>query len=92
MILVGGLTYWQIKQKALNGHRSGLSKEQLGYVGFTLETSAPEIEALERPHAWLQPVNPSNIDEQLEELAHLLDLMPGYLRLAREFVKEDGDK
>lgn len=85
-IRVGGLTYWEIKQRAMNGGRSKLSEDQLGFVGIdALETS--EV-GLETSPTWLQPVNPSNIDDRLEQLASLMDRAPNYLALAREILNE----
>jgi hypothetical protein len=86
MIRVGGLTYWEIKKKALNGGRSKLDAEQLGFVGFV---SPPAAEPSSPTRHWLQPTNPSTIDKQLEELERLRDLAPGWIRLARELVKDD---
>jgi len=88
VILVGGLDYWTIKQKALNGHRSKLTEDQLGFVGFVSEVEGSSV--TDRPSSnWLQATTPSNIDQQLEELARLRDLAPGWIRLAREIVKDD---
>jgi hypothetical protein len=90
VIRVGGLTYWEIKCRALNGHRSKLSAEQLGFVGIRPDTGQPDQLTNHGSLAgWLQPTNPSNIDAQLEALERLRDVMPGWVRLARELVKDD---
>jgi hypothetical protein len=90
VIRVGGLTYWEIKCRALNGHRSKLSDEQLGFVGFVLTTvSKPEAEV----EAWTPAARRhERIDKQLEELARLRDIAPGWIALARELVKDDEDQ
>jgi hypothetical protein len=87
VIRVGGLTYWEIKCRALNGHRSKLSEEQLAFVGFVLE---PEQQ--DKRRAWVPATVHSRIDQQLEEIARLKDLAPNWIALARELVKDDGDK
>ena len=40
-LLVGGLCYWDIKQRALNGSRAKLSLDQLQFVGFDLAPPPP---------------------------------------------------
>jgi hypothetical protein len=75
---------------ATNGHRSKLTAEQLGFVGFVSEVSAHGAPTSE--HSWLQPTNPSNIDKQLEELEHMRDIAPGWYALARRIVEEPGDR
>jgi hypothetical protein len=83
---VGGRCYFCLKQAALNGSRSKLSVEQLTFVGFTRENGNAVVPVARR---WLQPINPSNIDKQLEELERLRDIAPGWFALARELVKDD---
>jgi hypothetical protein len=88
---VGGLCYWDIKQKALNGGRSKLSAEQLGFVGVvstTVDRATSGVEGSDTER-WLQP-NPSNIDRQLDELERLLDIAPGWYALARKIVEEES--
>jgi hypothetical protein len=88
---VGGLTYWEIKKKALNGGRGKLSAEQLGFAGFVSEVEGSPVTS--RPSSnWLQPTNPSNIDKQLEELEKLRDVMPGYFALTRKILEDYGAK
>jgi hypothetical protein len=84
---VEGRCYWCCKQAALNGGRSKLSADQLGFAGFVYEVSAHGAPTSE--HSWLQPTNPSNIDKQLEELERLRDIAPGWIRLARELVRDE---
>ena len=91
MIRVGGLTYWQIKCRALNGGRSKLDAEQLTFAGFVSEVEGSEVTT--RPSSnWLQPTNPSNIDKQLEELERLCDIAPNWIALARRILEDDGAK
>jgi hypothetical protein len=85
---VGGRCYFCLKVAATNGHRDRLSEEQLAFVGFVLTEVSRSASEVEGP-AWLQPTNPSNIDKQLEELERLRDIAPGWIRLARELVKDD---
>lgn len=90
MIRVDGLTYWEIKCRALNGHRDRLSDEQLGFVGFEVFDAEQVDRSGTDRHAWA-PTGTRNpaIDKKLEELAALLDTMPGWVRLAREIVKDE---
>ena len=85
---VGGRCYWCCKTAALNGGRSKLSLEQLGFVGFVSTTVDRTTAEVEGP-AWLQPTNPSTIDAQIEELERLRDIAPGWYALARRIVKDD---
>jgi hypothetical protein len=88
-LLVGGRCYWCCKLAALNGSRSKLSVEQLEFVGCVSEV-APDTGLTSRPDAgrWLQPPNPTNIDQQLDELARLRDLAPNWYALARKIVEK----
>jgi hypothetical protein len=77
VIRVGGLTYWQIKVRALNGHRSKLSDDQLGFVGIvsTTKVVSPQAEV----EAWVPAARRHDrIDKQLEELERLRDIAPGW--------------
>jgi len=86
-IQVEGKCYICCKQAALNGSRSKLSVEQLAFVGFMPEVEGSRTDTV-RGTAWLQPTNPSNIDQQLEELAKRLDTAPNWITLARRIVGE----
>jgi hypothetical protein len=81
--------YSCLKTAALNGHRDRLEPEALAFVGFTREPQ--EERAFSRESAWLQPVNPSNIDKQLEELARLRDIAPGWYALAKRIVGSETE-
>jgi hypothetical protein len=88
VIRVGGLTYWEIKCRALNGKRAKLTAEQLAFVGFVLE---PEHHEDRDPGTgWLQAAASNDLEDQLQELARLRDVMPGWLALARRMHEEDG--
>ena len=76
------------KTAALNGGRSKLSAEQLEFVGIADGNQGSQASSMGR--TWLQPTNPSTIDAQIEELERLRDVAPGWFRLARELVKDDG--
>ena len=78
-----GRCYFCLKVAATNGHRSKLSVEQLMFVGFVAEPPAPDPEP-----RWLSPTVHTHIDQQLEELARLRDVMPGWFALARKIVDE----
>jgi hypothetical protein len=83
---VGGLDYWAIKKRIMDGKK--VTEEQAQFVGFTNGKSArADIEG-SVARDWLQPTNPSNIDKRLEELARLRDLAPNYITLARRIVEE----
>jgi hypothetical protein len=75
-IQVGGRCYFCCKNAALNGHRAKLSADQLRFVGVGLDVS-PTVNRADSARSWLQPINPSTIDKQLEELSRLRDVMPG---------------
>jgi len=81
---VGGRSYFCLKVAATNGHRSKLSLEQLAFVGFVTDPPAPDPEP-----RWLSPTVHTHIDEQLEELARLRDVMPGYFALARRMLEDE---
>jgi hypothetical protein len=89
---VGGRCYFCLKVAATNGHRGRLSEEQLAFVGFVLEPERDGRDAGTRAPAWLQPTNPSTIDKQLEELARLRDVMPGWLELTRRILEDEKEK
>jgi hypothetical protein len=91
VIRVDGLTYWEIKCRALNGHRDRLTAEQLGFVGVVSDVGEHDHDAGTRVPAWLQPTNPSNIDKQLEELERLRDIAPGWFALARRIVEDEKE-
>jgi hypothetical protein len=85
---VEGRCYWCCKKASTNGHRDKLSAEQLGFVGFMVENEHGQPPTAARPaRHWLEVVTPSTIDRQLEELARLRDLAPGYLALARRILE-----
>jgi hypothetical protein len=89
---VGGLCYWDIKQKAMNGGRSKLSAEQLGFVGVVSEHEHDEPNDLgHRGRSWLEAVTPSTIDKLLEELERRLDLAPNWVAFARALIEEKGN-
>jgi hypothetical protein len=90
-ILVGGRCYFCCKQAALNGSRAKLSVDQLAFVGFVSEVEGSRTDTV-RGTAWLQPTNPSNIDQQLEELERLRDITPNWITLARRIAEDDGAK
>jgi hypothetical protein len=80
---------------ATNGHRDRLSLEQLAFVGFEADLApieTPEVRldmsATSDPH-WVSAAMHKRLDEQLEELARLRDVMPGWVALAREIVKDE---
>jgi hypothetical protein len=83
-VQVGGSCYFCLKVAATNGHRSKLSADQLGFVGFV-----PEVEPVSGSNAWIQP---SANDKQLEELSRLMDVSPGYLSLLRRILEDEGAK
>ena len=89
MIRVDGLTYWEIKCRAMNGHRSKLSVEQLGFVGI-VDVDHREPETVDDRRAWSPATIDARIAEAEEELARLRDIAPGWFALARELVKDDG--
>jgi hypothetical protein len=87
---VQGRCYWCLKVAALNGHRDRLEFEALEFVGFVSE---PERDAGTREPAWLPAAaRHERMDAQLEELARLRDVAPGWIALARQLMKDDGDK
>jgi hypothetical protein len=89
-LTVGGRCYWCCKQAALNGGRSKLSLEQLGFVGIVSEVEGSPVTS--KPSSnWLQPTNPSNIDQQLEELERLRDIAPGWFALAKRILDDGGE-
>lgn len=92
MIRAGGLTYWQIKCRALNGGRSKLDADQLGFVGiYQGESPQAEVEG-SVVTTWSHVNVDARIAEAEEELARLRDIAPGWFRLAREIVNDDDEK
>jgi hypothetical protein len=78
-----------VKQRALNGGRSKLTAEQLGFVGVvstTVDSPTAGVEGSDTER-WLQAINPSNIDERLEELDRRLDLAPNWLAFAKALIE-----
>ena len=59
----------------------------VGPISGTTSRSAPAGRVRSR---WLQPINPSTIDAQLEELARLRDIAPGWIALAKKILEPDG--
>jgi hypothetical protein len=91
VIRVDGLTYYEAKVRAglFNGHDRGdrLTEAPRQFVGFLSE---PRHEAVTRVTAWLPAAaRHERIDKQLEELARLRDIAPGWFALAREIVKDE---
>ena len=82
VILVGNLTYYQIKVKAglFNGQAKvdRLSHEQRAFVGLLTQPREPR---------WIQP---NGNEQELESLQELLDTAPGWFALARKML-ERGD-
>jgi hypothetical protein len=86
------LCYWCVKQRALNGGRSKLDAEQLAYVGVVTDTGQPDQQTNHGSLVgWLQAINPSNIDQRLEELDRRLDLAPNWLAFAKALIEEKGN-
>jgi hypothetical protein len=86
VILVGGLTYWEIKCRALNGHRERLTDDQLGFVGV-LREPGEQVEH-DEPVGWLSAAASRHIDALEDELARIRDIAPGWYELARKIVDE----
>jgi hypothetical protein len=90
---VGGRCYFCLKVAATNGHRDRLTAEQLGFVGFGLDRVPADAAPASRVAGWLPAAaRHERIDKQLEELARLRDIAPGWIALARELVKDDEEK
>jgi hypothetical protein len=86
---VGGLTYWEIKCRALNGGRSKLDAEQLGFVGIVDVDDHRDVVTVDDRRSWSPATIDARIAEAEEELARLRDIAPGWIRLARELVKDE---
>jgi hypothetical protein len=78
-----------LKQRATNGSRAKLSVDQLLFVGFDPELELEEQDEPVTRRAWLQPINPSNIDQRLTELAEARDIAPGWYALARRILEDE---
>ena len=79
VILVGNLTYYEIKLKAglFNGQTKvdRLSHEQRAFVGLLAQPREPR---------WVQP---NGNEQELETLQELLDTAPGWFALARKMLE-----
>jgi hypothetical protein len=82
---VEGRCYFCLKQTALNGSRSKLSDEALIFVGFGTDSVPIEPEP-----RWIPTTVHTYIDQQLEEIARLRDIAPGWYALARRILEEEG--
>ena len=82
VILVGNLTYYEIKLKAglFNGQIKGdkLTQDQKAFVGLLAQPRDPR---------WVQA---GGSDQELETLQELLDTAPGWFALARKMLEPDG--
>jgi hypothetical protein len=74
---------------ATNGHRSKLSVEQLGFVGFVPEHDG-DADVGHAGRAWIPAGSrvPA-VDKEPEAYERLRDIAPGWYALARRLVEDD---
>jgi hypothetical protein len=80
-----GDCYACLKTRILAGRK--VSEEQARFVGFVSED--PQGTPITEPR-WIPTTVHTRIDQQLEEIARLRDIAPGWYALARRILEEEG--